>query len=190
LRWIGLTALLLCGLWLCWQYGPTAWTLLQDQDALKSMVTSLGWFGPIVLISFNALQIIIAPIPGFAFPVVAGFLYGVWWGGLWAAIGQMIGALTAMWLARTYGRPITERLVGSQRMARWENVPLSTSTVVWCVLLTAPTGDLPYFLAGLSKVSYTKPVQAFPGSLGSKWGLPPSSASYWYSFSSVTKSKF
>jgi len=71
-------------------------------------------------------------------------------------IGQMIGALTAMWLARTYGRPITERLVGSQRMARWENVPLSTSTVVWSVLLTAPTGDLPYFLAGLSKVSYTK----------------------------------
>lgn len=155
-RWGWLIGGLLCVLWFLWFYGTATWTLVQDQEALKSIVTSLGWFGPIVLILLNGLQIIIAPIPGLAFPIVAGFLYGPWWGGLWATIGQLIGAMVAMWLARTYGRPLTERLVGSSRMARWEEFSLSTHTLVWCILLTAPTGDLPYFLAGLSTISYTK----------------------------------
>jgi len=147
---------MVCLLWLLWHYGGAAWTLLQDQEALKSAVISLGWFGPIALVLLNGLQIVIAPVPGLAFPLVAGFLYGPWWGGLWATIGQLIGAIVAMWLARTYGRPLTERLVGKNRMARWEQASLSTHTLVWSVLLTAPTGDLPYFLAGLSTVSYTK----------------------------------
>jgi uncharacterized membrane protein YdjX (TVP38/TMEM64 family) len=139
-----------------WQYGPTLWILLQDQEALQAWVHSFGWLGPIILVLLNALQIIVAPIPGYAVQFVAGFLYGPWWGGLWANMGLMLGATLAMWLARTYGQPLVVRLVGEGRLERWEKVTHSNSTLVWFVLIAGPTGDLPYYLAGLAHVSFAK----------------------------------
>lgn len=62
--------------------------------------------------------------------------------------------MLAMGLARTFGRPVVERFVGIERLEHWENATYSTSTFVWFILLAAPTGDLPYFLAGLAHVSY------------------------------------
>lgn len=137
-------------------YGPTLWGLIQNREALQAWVAQLGWFGPIVLIVANALQIVFAPVPGYVFQLAAGFLYGPLWGGLWGSIGLMTGSALAMWLARTYGRPLVTRLVGAERLAKWESVTHSTNTIVWFVLLLGPTGDVPYFLAGLSKVSFAK----------------------------------
>jgi uncharacterized membrane protein YdjX (TVP38/TMEM64 family) len=137
-------------------FGPTVWRLAQDREALQVFITRLGWFGPIALIFGNALQIVIAPIPGYVFQLAAGFLYGPLWGGIWGSIGLMLGASIAMWLSRTYGRPLVERLVGAERIAKWEQVTRSTNIAVWFVLLLGPTGDLPYFLAGLARVSYFK----------------------------------
>ena len=39
---------------------------------------------------------------------------------------------------------------------RWESVTHSTSTVVWFFMLLGPFGDAPYYLAGLSRVSFVK----------------------------------
>ncbi|MEX1019056.1 MAG: VTT domain-containing protein [Litorilinea sp.] len=151
---IGVALLLMIGASV--YYGPLLWTLVQDREALQAWVAELGWYGPIVLIVANALQIIVAPIPGYVFQLAAGFLYGPLWGGIWGSIGLMTGAGIAMWLARVYGRPLVTRLVGAQRLAKWESVTHSTNIAVWFVLLLGPTGDIPYLLAGLSKVSFFK----------------------------------
>lgn len=151
---VGVLALLSVGALV--YFGPTIWMLAQDQEALQDFVTRLGWFGPFALVFGNALQIVVAPIPGYVFQLAAGFLYGALWGGIWGSIGLMLGASIAMWLSRTYGRPLVEHLVGEDRLAKWEKVTHSTNTAVWFVLLLGPTGDIPYFLAGLSKVSYLK----------------------------------
>ncbi len=132
------------------------WAIIQDRQALQAFVERLGWLGPIALILLNTLQIIIAPIPGYAVQVAAGFLYGPFWGGVWGSIGLLCGSMLAMRLARTYGRPLVRRVAGGERLARWENVSHSTSSFVWFILLLGPTGDLPYYLAGLAPVSFTK----------------------------------
>jgi uncharacterized membrane protein YdjX (TVP38/TMEM64 family) len=64
--------------------------------------------------------------------------------------------MLAMLLARLLGRPLVERMIGAARLARWEKLTFSTGTAVWFLLLLAPTGDLPYFMAGLSHVTFTK----------------------------------
>lgn len=143
---------------MAWQFGPSLWQLLRDKQALAAFVQDLGWFGPVALILFNALQIVVAPIPGYVLQAAAGYLFGPLWGGLWGALGVLAGTMLAMWLARTYGRHFVEHWVGKERMARWEAATHSSNMWLWFLLLLAPTGDLPYFLAGLAGVSYTRIV--------------------------------
>lgn len=138
-------------------FGPELqqfWQAINDQQQLQAFVERLGWTGPLALILLNALQIIVAPIPGYIIQAAAGFLYGPLWGGIWATIGLFMGSLTAMKLARVYGRPLVEKLVGGGRLAKWEQVTHSDNPLLWTVLLLGPTGDLPFHLAGLSRVSF------------------------------------
>src|SRR5262249_49161305 len=64
--------------------------------------------------------------------------------------------MTAMWLSRTFGRPLVENFVGQGRLDRWERVIFTDHPVVWLVLLITPIGDLPYFLAGLAHISFSR----------------------------------
>jgi uncharacterized membrane protein YdjX (TVP38/TMEM64 family) len=139
-----------------WRFGPWLWALVQDEAALEAFVAQLGMWGPLALVTLNAIQIVVAPLPGYVMQVAAGYLFGPIWGGVWGALGVLIGSMAAMWLARFFGRPLVEQVAGSDRLEQWEQLTFSTSTVVWFIILLAPTGDLPYFMAGLSQVSFTK----------------------------------
>lgn len=139
-----------------WQYAPPLRVLITDPAVVEAWALRLGWMGPVALIALNALQIVFAPVPGYVVQVAAGFLYGPFWGGVWGSIGLLVGSTLAFWLARVFGRPLAERLVGGDRLDQWETVTHSTSTAVWFFLLLGPTGDVPYFLAGLSSVGFAK----------------------------------
>lgn len=134
-----------------WAY--TVLSFAQDEEAIEDFVIWLGWFGPPILILFNALQIIIAPIPAYALFIAAGFLYGPLWGGIYGTLGTLLGAATAMLLSRRFGRPWVVRMVGDSRLDRWNEMTNRRGWLVWGLLLLAPVGDIPYFLAGLSQVS-------------------------------------
>jgi uncharacterized membrane protein YdjX (TVP38/TMEM64 family) len=136
--------------------GPQIWAIVQDEVALEAFVAQLGVWGPPALIALNAAQIVAAPLPGYVMQIAAGYLYGPVWGGVYGSIGLIIGAMLAMTLARSFGRPLVEQLVGAGRLERWERVTFSTNTLVWFAILLAPTGDLPYFMAGLARVSFAK----------------------------------
>lgn len=151
--WIAGAALFLCllaGL----RWGDDVWRLLQNEAALEAFLADLGWLGPLGLIFFNAIQIVVAPVPGYVVQIASGYLFGPVWGGVWATVGLLLGATLSMWLVRRLGRPIVERLIGTKRLARWEGVTRSDKLWVWLVLILTPTGDLPYFLAGLSQVKF------------------------------------
>jgi uncharacterized membrane protein YdjX (TVP38/TMEM64 family) len=154
-RWLLVGTVLVVLVALVW-IGPQLWQLVQDQESLEAWVAELGWLGPVALVAINALQIIIAPIPGYVSQLAAGYLFGPFWGGVWSSLGLILGASAAFWLARLYGRPLVGRLVGEDRLARWEHVTHSDSTFLWIVLLLGPVGDIPYFLAGLAHVSFIK----------------------------------
>lgn len=151
-----LLGLLVLGWWLApdGQQLKQWWQSINDQQQLQTFVDQLGWFGPIVFILLNALQIVVAPIPGYIIQAAAGFLYGPLWGGAWASLGLFIGAMTAMKLARLFGRPMVQWMIGAERLAKWERVTHSDSPLLWAILLLGPTGDVPYHLAGLSHVSF------------------------------------
>lgn len=137
-----------------WLWGDDVVHLLSDEAAVEAMVTRAGVWGPVALIALNVVQIVVAPVPGYVVQLAAGYLYGPLWGGIYAGIGILLGGMAAMALARTFGRPLAHMMFGAERLARWESVTHSESPWVWFLLFLGPIGDLPFFLAGLSRVSY------------------------------------
>lgn len=142
-------------------FGGWLATLLQalgQAETLTRIVNWLGWAGPLGLILINAAQIVIAPLPNYAIFVVAGLLYGPFWGGVYGIAGMLLGGVCAMLLTRRFGRPLAERMVGAERLDRWNRMQATQSVVSWSILFLAPVGDIPYFLAGLAQVSVGKVV--------------------------------
>lgn len=131
-------------------------TLLRDRGQLRAWLHDLGPWGPLALIALNAAQIVLAPVPGQLVQAVAGYLFGLWPGAIYGTLGMALGGTLSMSLGRFYGRPLVALLVGSERLARWERLAHADSPLVWCVLMLPPFGDIPFLVAGLSRVPIWK----------------------------------
>lgn len=152
-RWLLLPLLLLLGgglLWLAWE--PLS-LLLADRGALRLWVESLGAWGPVALVLLGIVQVLVAPLPGYPIVLVSGVLFGTFWGAIYANLGILLAGMLAAWLARLYGRPLVDRFVEKAHFERVERLLENDNPWFWFLVLFLPTGDLPYFAAGLSRVS-------------------------------------
>lgn len=132
------------------------WTPLTHLTAsladMRAWVAGFGPLGPLGLVTLQVAQILVAPLPGYPVAVAAGVLFGGFWGGLYSTIGMLLGAALAAGLTRRFGRPVVERLVAKTDRGRWEPLVLNDSPWYWFLAVFLPTGEVPYFLAGLSRV--------------------------------------
>lgn len=129
---------------------------LSDEAAVQAWVVKLGPLGPLGIVALNAIQVIIAFIPGYIMQLAAGFMYGWPMGAVYGTVGMLIGGFAAVALARVFGRPLVIRMVGEKRVARWEHVARLDSLALWFILMLAPFGDVPYYIAGLTSLAIWK----------------------------------
>jgi uncharacterized membrane protein YdjX (TVP38/TMEM64 family) len=83
-------------------------------------IRSLGPWGFTAFIFLQALQVIVAPIPGEVTGFLGGYLYGPVLGTLLSTIGLTIGSTVAFALTRALGRPFVERFVDRKSMERFD----------------------------------------------------------------------
>lgn len=89
------------------------WVLpIFTREHLTAWVKEAGAWGPLVLLGMQALQILVAPIPGVFVPIMAGVLYGPVVGPLLTMAGTLIGSAVAYWIGRLAGRVVAERWIG------------------------------------------------------------------------------
>lgn len=153
-----LVALALAALAVAIRYHREIIAFLGNEEQLEAWLDQLGPLGPLAVIALNALQVVVAFIPGYAMQVASGYLYGFPMGAIYGAIGMAIGGIIAMTLARVYGRPLVVRMVGEGRMQRWEDVAHLNSLPIWFFLMLGPFGDVPYYIAGLTTLAIWKVV--------------------------------
>ncbi len=141
----------LAGVWFFrhWAQVSTVWS---DLEAARMWLRSQGVYGGVVFIALNALQIVVAPLPGYPMYAAAGYVFGVWVGGFYATVGLALGALMASSLGRAFGRPLVVRMVGEATLRRWEHMVHADSPWLWFLAFLGPTGDVPFHIAGLSSV--------------------------------------
>ena len=116
-------------------------------------VNSFGFFGPLVYILAQILQMVIAPIPGQVITATGGYLFG-WWGILWTLIGTAIGGFIVFWLARKFGRPLIEKFFKKSSINKFEFIFNKNATFIIFIIFLLPglPDDLICFMAGLTKV--------------------------------------
>jgi uncharacterized membrane protein YdjX (TVP38/TMEM64 family) len=95
---------------------------LSSAQALREFIGGYGILAPIVLVVLQAVQVVAAPIPGQVLAVVAGYLFGAWWGTVYNMIGITIGSTVAFWLSRRYGRAYVENIVHEGALEQFDAV--------------------------------------------------------------------
>lgn len=95
---------------------------LTDPEELRSFVRAYGFWSPLVLVLLQALQVVVAPVPGQILAVAAGYLFGAWWGTVYNMVGVTIGSTVAFWLSRRFGREYVENIVHEDALERFDAV--------------------------------------------------------------------
>jgi len=127
---------------------------LTDADAARAYVRSFGVWAPLALIGLQALQIVLAPIPGQVLGAVGGYLFGPWWGTFYNMIGVTIGSTVAFWLSRRFGRAYVERTIDADALATFDATIERRGPLGFLVLFLIPglPDDVLCFGAGLTPI--------------------------------------
>lgn len=124
-----------------------------SSEIIRIWIEQLGPLAPLAFFALNVIQILVAPIPGYPVQILGGVLFGIILGSIITVGGMVAGGTLAAWLARRLGRPWLEKRIGAEELDYWTQVAHVNSFWVWWIILLIPLfGDVPYFIAGLTKI--------------------------------------
>ncbi len=91
-------------------------------DNLQQFIQDAGPWAPLFYITLKAITYVFAPLTSGPIQVLAGTLFGnIWFGVLYTLIGEVIGGSISFLIARRFGRPVIQRLVGKPAMKQIED---------------------------------------------------------------------
>ncbi len=129
------------------------WSL---EEKARDLISAFGVWGPMVLIFLHALQVFLAPIPGQVMGAAGGYVFGPWLGTLYSMAGVTLGSILAIALSRRYGRPLVERFVPEETLARMDKLTAKGGLWFFLIAFLLPffPDDALCFLAGLSSIPF------------------------------------
>ena len=130
--------------------------LCRNPETLRAALHGWGVFAPLVFIGIQALQVLIAPIPGEFTGFLGGFVFGEWLGLGYSMLGLTAGSLLAFGVGRWLGAAFVKRLVSP---AAWERLGfvVEAEGAILCFFLYLIPGlpkDLLCYLFGLSPMPF------------------------------------
>jgi uncharacterized membrane protein YdjX (TVP38/TMEM64 family) len=126
---------------------------ITNAESLRVWLRQFGVLAPLVFILIQALQVILAPIPGQVVALVAGYLFGPFWGTVYSVTGVLIGSAIAFSLAKRYGRSFVEDVLHEDVMARFDEFidTVGIPGLFVFVIIPGLPDDAICFLSGLTK---------------------------------------
>lgn len=113
----------------------------------------------VLYITIQALQVIVAVIPGQIVQIAGGYVYGFWYASLWSLIGLAIGSVIAFYMARIIGRQPISRIYGTEMVDRYTTLLSSRNAFAIMLFLYIFPGfpkDVLAFVAGLSNMKFSR----------------------------------
>ncbi|WP_238650565.1 TVP38/TMEM64 family protein [Paenibacillus piscarius] len=143
------------------RYLPELLRLTMSLDAFRDYILSTGKLGPVMLVLFQILQTVIAPIPGEVVQIAGGYIYGTTLGAVYVTGGMMLGAMIAFYFTRFLGGSFIERLLQKDKF-KWmrgmmDNNKFSIFLFIIFIIPGFPK-DMFIYAAGLTTM---KPLRFF-----------------------------
>jgi uncharacterized membrane protein YdjX (TVP38/TMEM64 family) len=167
--WSGPARWVLASLLLAIALGATVWLiftdapvvrmivrLYQDKYFLRDSVAAWGWMAPLVFIGIQAMQVIIAPIPGEITGPVGGALFGTTWGFIYSTIGLTVGTLICFGLGRLWGEPLIRPWLSEHHWNKMNFVVEAEGAILCFILYLIPgfPKDAISYLFGISPMPF------------------------------------
>ncbi|WP_315109531.1 VTT domain-containing protein [Clostridium intestinale] len=161
---LGKIALIILGIIvviLAFRYLPQLIELTTSLDKFRDYIISTGKFGAFLVIFFQIVQTVIAPIPGEAIQLAGGYVYGVPLGLLYSVIGMMIGSVMIFYFTRFIGASYVEKRIDKEKY-KWlfdimDSKKFTVTLFVFFIIPGLPK-DFLIYLAGLTPI---KPIKFF-----------------------------
>ncbi|MEP0755484.1 VTT domain-containing protein [Trichocoleus sp. Lan] len=109
LRWFAIGVLITLAIWLLNKYGI---------EQVREQVEQFGIWAPAIVFGLRFTSIIVPVLPGTAYAILAGGLFGFAQGLLVVALADLASCTFNFYIARRYGRGLVERFVGQQFMEK------------------------------------------------------------------------
>lgn len=131
-------------------------SLMNNKSEIKEILTSFGPLGPIAVVVFQILQVVIFFIPGEVFQTAAGYAYGTWIGTLLCILGIDIGSVILFVATKKYGNSLVDKFV-PKKVSDYVDKLLQCEKINVIVFLIYLIPGIPkdgsIFLCGLSRIN-------------------------------------
>lgn len=132
--------------------------LFTSDLALSQFLQSIGPLAPFLFMMLQIVQTMFPLIPG-GLTIPGGLMiFGMGYGYLLNFVGIMIGSIINFTLARKFGRPLVQLLMGNRtfnKYVRWLDNPRQFKRLfIFGMFFPLSPADLLCYLAGLSDLSY------------------------------------
>ena len=173
---IALAAILALGAWLAWSEPAVyrwLFRLYTDHEFMREILQRWGVLAPLVFIVIQALQVIIAPIPGDVTGVLGGFAFGQWLGFFYSTIAvagdhldlvgpapldarHVLGVGAQLDDGRRLGAPFIRRVTGPDVWKRLDFVVEAEGAILCFIIFLVPglPKDTLCYLFGVSPIPF------------------------------------
>jgi uncharacterized membrane protein YdjX (TVP38/TMEM64 family) len=133
-------------------------SMIGDRGAIVAYLEQYHGWGPAILALILGSQVFLAIIPGHAFMVVGGYVYGFLIGVLITQVSTVVASQLAFLLARKAGRSFVNRMAPAQVIEKWNRLAEKQGVLFFFFSFILPIfpNDLMCFIAGLSSISPKK----------------------------------
>jgi uncharacterized membrane protein YdjX (TVP38/TMEM64 family) len=144
-----------------------------SQDVMESFVKQAGFWGPVVFILIQIVQVVIPVIPGGITLLVGVVVFGPVFGFIYNYIGIAAGSVIAFFMARSMGKPFLQKISSAKTYDKYigwldKGKRFDTMFAIAIVMPVAPD-DFLCMLAGITKMKFEKFVAIIL--LGKPWTI-------------------
>ena len=163
--WVVLPLALLCLglLFLGFHYRGYLWGqschyfgICTNKHWIKSILKAAGPLAPLVFILIQALQVVLAPIPGEATGFIGGYLFGGLLGLLYSTLGLTLGSVLAFLIARWLEERYVARWLPREILEKFDFLMERQGALISFILFLLPGFPKDYlcFVLGLSRMPF------------------------------------
>lgn len=159
------------------------WESINSVEKLKGFILGLGFWGRMVFVLLQFLQVTFVPIPSTVLVIAGALIYGPFQASLLSFAGILLGSAVAFFLGKVFGQKLVRFMVGDETCQKWIKF-LNNGKYSFVIMMLLPffPDDVLCLIAGVTDMSWlffmitqfvTRPISIFLTSYFSSGDIIP-----------------